>query len=72
MKKIIVVLAIGSLALASCKKTYVCECRSTKPNVDGWMYQEVETNQKNKQDAVEWCSSGDIDDMNLTQICEIK
>jgi hypothetical protein len=71
MKKIFIVLAVTVATLTSCKKTYVCECVTTKPNMDGAWIDEYETKQRNLEDAQEWCSSSDYESIPQTQECNI-
>jgi len=65
MKKGILVAALAVLALASCKKDYVCEC--TTLGVSG-----TTTLNDTKSNATETCENGSGTTLGITTTCVIK
>ncbi len=70
MKKVYVMLALCSVALASCKKEYTCVCTIPAVVVNGTtISEEFSTEIKGeftKKDAEEWCEGQGTD------ICKLK
>lgn len=52
MKKIVLVAAIASLSLVSCKKDYTCECSSSTSGITFTLKTEAKSSKKS---AEEWC-----------------
>ncbi len=72
MKKVILVAAVGMLALASCKKDYTCECTTTDSS---GFFDDVSTSvtiNATKSDAETTCSGSEVTAGTLTTKCELK
>jgi hypothetical protein len=52
MKKVLLIAAVASFTLASCKKDYTCECTNSKGEVEI-----TYTATMKKKDADSWCTT---------------
>jgi hypothetical protein len=61
MKKLVLIAAIAGLAVASCKKEYTCECKTTSSDPDMFtMNTSGTTGKVRKKDAKAKCNEGDM------------
>jgi hypothetical protein len=56
MKKVFLTIAVAGLAMASCKKDYTCECKTTTAGVSATASSTINDTKKN---ATEACDKGD-------------
>lgn len=69
MKKFIAIAALGVFTLASCKKDYTCECKSTAFGLTSSVSTTI-NNTKKKAD--ESCTAGSKTENGVTVSCSIK
>ncbi|MDR0801749.1 hypothetical protein [Fluviicola sp.] len=57
MKKFILVAAVATFALASCKKEWTCECTVSIPG-SSTSTTSAKSSKMSKKDAKDWCDKG--------------
>lgn len=72
MKKILLVAAVASLSLVSCKKEYTCECTTTDSSDPSFTMSASVTATMKKSEADSWCGGQKSSVGTISTSCKLK